>query len=103
MQENYKDHKRWNMKGGGGLLGRYETQKFGCGAMVKCLLFGIVMLSVLNPAVLPNSVFQSEHCIIFFVSYFQSLYKALDKEAMVRKFIYTPVTCGSYVPVTSIY
>ncbi|KAJ3686010.1 hypothetical protein LUZ61_015174 [Rhynchospora tenuis] len=57
MFENYKDHKKRNMKGGGGILGRHDTQKFGCNAMAKCLLFGVVVLSVLNPAVLPHSVF----------------------------------------------
>ncbi|KAF3332705.1 protein O-linked-mannose beta-1,4-N-acetylglucosaminyltransferase 2-like protein [Carex littledalei] len=51
------------MKGGGGLLGRYDTQKFGCGVMVKCLLFAMVVLSVLNPAVLPSSIFQSKWTI----------------------------------------
>ncbi|KAJ3692411.1 hypothetical protein LUZ60_012761 [Juncus effusus] len=39
----------------GGLQCKVETQKLGCGAMVKFLLFAIVVLSVLNPAVLPHS------------------------------------------------
>ncbi|KAJ3692412.1 hypothetical protein LUZ60_012762 [Juncus effusus] len=42
----------------GGILGKVETPKLGCGAMVKYLLFAVVVLSVLNPAVLPHSLFQ---------------------------------------------
>ncbi|KAF3332707.1 hypothetical protein FCM35_KLT02284 [Carex littledalei] len=45
------------MKRGGGLLGRYETPQFDCGAMVKSLFFAIVVLSVLNSAVLRDSIF----------------------------------------------
>lgn len=51
------------MKGGGvGLLAKYhDTQKFGCGVMLKCLLSAVVVISLFNPALLPTSIFQSEY------------------------------------------
>lgn len=36
------------------MLGKaVDMQKFGCGAAIKCLLFMLAVLSVLNPAMLP--------------------------------------------------
>jgi hypothetical protein len=54
------------MKGACVLGKAIDTQKIGCGAATKCLLFMLVVLSVLNPAMLPPFGIENGTYVLFY-------------------------------------
>jgi hypothetical protein len=42
-----------------------DAQKFGCGAAIKCLLFMLAVLSVLNPAMTPPFGMEDGTLVLF--------------------------------------